>query len=123
MTIERKNPKLSEAGRKGGLAGGKIGGHIRMAQLSGEERSQLAKQAAAARWADPFETHVVDKAKKVLAKIVADGRPMYFYFDGSRAWFSEIDYLEVKNWEQHLVHHCTRDTKLVDIVESALSRG
>ena len=41
-----KNPAAVELGRKGGLKGGKA----RMAKLSQEERQQLARQAAHARW-------------------------------------------------------------------------
>lgn len=41
-----KNPKLQDAGRKGGLKGGQI----RASQLSPSERRSLAKKAAKARW-------------------------------------------------------------------------
>jgi hypothetical protein len=41
-----KNPAAVELGRMGGLKGGKA----RAAKLSAEERSDIAKKAAAARW-------------------------------------------------------------------------
>lgn len=44
-----KNPAAVELGRLGGLKGGKA----RAEKLSPEERSEIAKQAAAARWAKP----------------------------------------------------------------------
>jgi hypothetical protein len=44
----RKNPAAVALGRKGGLKGGKA----RAASLSPEERSEIAKRAAAARWKD-----------------------------------------------------------------------
>lgn len=45
---KRKNPAAVALGRKGGLRGGKA----RAASLSPEERSEIAKRAAAARWKD-----------------------------------------------------------------------
>jgi len=45
---KRKNPAAVALGRKGGLKGGKA----RAASLSPEERSEIAKRAAAARWKD-----------------------------------------------------------------------
>lgn len=42
-----KNPAAVELGRRGGLKGGKA----RAAKLSPEERSSIAKNAAAVRWA------------------------------------------------------------------------
>ena len=42
----RKNPAAVALGRKGGLKGGKA----RAASLSPEQRSEIAKRAAAARW-------------------------------------------------------------------------
>jgi len=44
----RKNPAAVALGRKGGLKGGRA----RAAALSPEERSDIAKRAAAARWKD-----------------------------------------------------------------------
>ena len=44
----RKNPSAVALGRRGGLKGGKA----RAASLSPEERSEIAKRAAAARWKD-----------------------------------------------------------------------
>jgi hypothetical protein len=41
-----KNPAAVELGRMGGLKGGKA----RAAKLSPEQRSEIAKKAAAARW-------------------------------------------------------------------------
>jgi hypothetical protein len=41
-----KNPAAVQLGRLGGLKGGKA----RAAKLSAEERSEIAKKAAAARW-------------------------------------------------------------------------
>jgi hypothetical protein len=43
---EGKNPAAVELGR----LGGKKGGEARAAKLSPEERSEIAKKAAAARW-------------------------------------------------------------------------
>ncbi|HEX3909899.1 MAG TPA: hypothetical protein VHW67_04255 [Solirubrobacteraceae bacterium] len=43
-----KNPVAVASGRKGGLNGGRV----RSERLSAEERSEIAKRAAAARWAD-----------------------------------------------------------------------
>jgi hypothetical protein len=43
-----KNPEAVERGR----AGGKKGGKARSDSMTPEERSQIAKQAAAARWVD-----------------------------------------------------------------------
>jgi hypothetical protein len=45
---KRKNPAAVALGRKGGLKGGKA----RAASLSPEERSEIARRAAAARWKD-----------------------------------------------------------------------
>ena len=44
----RKNPAAVALGRKGGLKGGRA----RADSLSPEERSEIAKRAAAARWKD-----------------------------------------------------------------------
>jgi len=41
---------MREYGRRGGKKGGPIGGRARMAALSAEERSALARKAALARW-------------------------------------------------------------------------
>jgi hypothetical protein len=41
---------MAEMGRKGGKKGGKKGGANRMASLTPEERTELAKKAAKARW-------------------------------------------------------------------------
>jgi hypothetical protein len=41
---------MSQMGRKGGKKGGKKGGTNRMAQLTPEERKELAQKAAEARW-------------------------------------------------------------------------
>jgi hypothetical protein len=41
---------MREMGKKGGKAGGKKGGKSRMAGMTPEQRSALAKKAAAARW-------------------------------------------------------------------------
>jgi hypothetical protein len=43
-----KDPAAVALGRRGGLKGGKA----RMADLTTEQRSELAKKAAAARWGD-----------------------------------------------------------------------
>jgi hypothetical protein len=48
---KRKNPAAVSLGRKGGLKGGKA----RAAALSPEERSEIAKRAAQARWKDKPE--------------------------------------------------------------------
>lgn len=47
----RKNPAAVALGRRGGLVGGKA----RAAKLSPEERSDIARRAAAARWKDQPE--------------------------------------------------------------------
>ncbi len=43
---KKKNPAAVALGRKGGLKGGRA----RMAQLTSDQRRQLARQAALARW-------------------------------------------------------------------------
>lgn len=45
-TVEEKLPPKAAAGRKGGLSGGRA----RTAKLSPEERQDIARKAAAARW-------------------------------------------------------------------------
>ena len=45
----RKNPAAVALGRKGGLKGGKA----RAASLTPAQRSEIAKKAAATRWAKP----------------------------------------------------------------------
>lgn len=45
--VPPKNPAAVELGRRGGLKGGKA----RMEKLTPEERSDLARRAAEARWA------------------------------------------------------------------------
>jgi hypothetical protein len=47
-----KDPAAVALGRKGGLKGGKA----RAAKLTPEERSEAARKAAAARWANPRST-------------------------------------------------------------------
>jgi hypothetical protein len=42
---------MSEMGRKGGKAAGGKGGKARMAALTPEQRKELARKAARARWA------------------------------------------------------------------------
>lgn len=46
---EGKNPAAVELGRKGGLKGGKA----RAEKLTPEERSEIARKAARARWSKP----------------------------------------------------------------------
>ncbi len=46
--LEGKNPAAVALGRKGGLKGGKA----RAASLTAEQRTEIAKKAAKARWAD-----------------------------------------------------------------------
>jgi hypothetical protein len=46
-----KDPAAVELGRKGGL----IGGKARAAKLSAEKRSEIARQAAQARWSKNVE--------------------------------------------------------------------
>jgi hypothetical protein len=41
---------MRQMGKKGGKKGGPKGGRNRMAQLSAEQRTELARKAAAARW-------------------------------------------------------------------------
>ena len=50
-------------------AQGKIGGQIRMAQLSSQERSALAKYAARARW-HPREAQAEKERLEELARVV-----------------------------------------------------
>ena len=50
---------MREMGKKGGKAGGKKGGKARMAALTPEQRSELARKAVQARWA-----RVKKKAKR-----------------------------------------------------------
>ena len=42
---------MREMGKKGGKAGGKKGGKARMAALTPEERTELARKAVRTRWA------------------------------------------------------------------------
>ena len=56
-------------GRKGGKAGGRKGGRARMAALSAEERSALAKKAAQARWGAKAET-----VKEVAEELAVESR-------------------------------------------------
>ena len=51
LDVPEKNPAAVELGRKGGLVGGKA----RAEALTPERRSQIAKDAAAARWAKKKE--------------------------------------------------------------------
>jgi hypothetical protein len=44
---------MQEMGRKGGKKGGKKGAKMRAAALTSEQRSQIARKAARARWAKP----------------------------------------------------------------------
>jgi hypothetical protein len=46
----KKDPAAVSLGRRGGLKGGKKGGTARMALLTPEERSALARKAVLARW-------------------------------------------------------------------------
>ena len=43
---------MREMGRRGGQKGGPNGGKARMASMTEEQRTELAKKAAAARWSD-----------------------------------------------------------------------
>ena len=47
---EGKNPHAVELGRLGGKKGGKKGGKARAEKLTAEERSEIARKAARARW-------------------------------------------------------------------------
>ncbi len=47
---KRKNPHAVALGRKGGLKGGKKGGKARWEGLSAEQRQEIARKAARARW-------------------------------------------------------------------------
>ncbi len=49
---DTRDPAAMALGRKGGLKGGKA----RAAKLTPEQRSEIAKKAAAARWQQPRET-------------------------------------------------------------------
>jgi hypothetical protein len=46
---KKKNPAAVALGRRGGLKGGKA----RAASLTPEQRSEIARKAAAKRWAEP----------------------------------------------------------------------
>ncbi len=122
MAIEEKNTRLAAAGRKGGLAGGKKGGHSRMASLDTGQRSELARAAAQARWADPIHEEVIRKAKQMFEQIRVNGQPQRFYFDGKRAWHAVVGYYEEKRWEQHLLRTCNGTTTLTEIIEDVMSR-
>ena len=50
MEQSKKNPHAVALGRKGGLKGGKKGGKARWAGISPEERSEILRKAAQARW-------------------------------------------------------------------------
>ncbi len=50
MAIKRKDPHAVALGRKGGKRGGKKGGKARWEGISPEERSEIARRAALARW-------------------------------------------------------------------------
>jgi hypothetical protein len=50
MAAKRKNPHAVALGRKGGKAGGKKGGKARWEGVSPEQRSEIARKAALARW-------------------------------------------------------------------------
>ena len=50
MAKKRLPPSIREYFKKTGAQGGKIGGKKRMEGLTEEERTELAKKAAAARW-------------------------------------------------------------------------
>ena len=54
---KRKTPKavrkwFQEVGREGGKKGGKLGGERRRNNLTPERRSEIARRAAQARWAN-----------------------------------------------------------------------
>jgi len=51
MTKRRKNPAAVALGRLGGLAASGAGARRRLAAMTKEERSALARKAARARWA------------------------------------------------------------------------
>lgn len=59
-----KNPKKVSSGRKGG----KKGGITRMEQLTDEQRIELAKRAAAARWGKPAPAIKTSAGKVKSAK-------------------------------------------------------
>jgi hypothetical protein len=50
MGTKRKNPHAVALGRRGGKRGGKKGGKARWEGISPEERSEIARKAALARW-------------------------------------------------------------------------
>lgn len=51
MPKKKLPPEIREYFQKKGSQGGKIGGRKRMNAMTEEERAELAKKAAAARWA------------------------------------------------------------------------
>jgi len=51
MTRRRKNPAAVALGRLGGLAASGAGARRRLAAMTKEERTALARKAARARWA------------------------------------------------------------------------
>ena len=51
MAKKRKNPAAVALGRLGGLAAAGAGARARMAKMTPEERSALARKAVRARWA------------------------------------------------------------------------
>ena len=48
--VEPKPPAKNAAAVESGRAGGKKGGAVRAAKLTAEQRSEIAKKAAAGRW-------------------------------------------------------------------------
>lgn len=91
MTIEKDN-KFVEAGRRGGKA--------RMAALEPEERRELSKAAAQARWGKPTEKSVVDQMVREIYRL---RRPMALYQRNGALWFAPPENMESPRWTEYLV--------------------
>ncbi len=124
MAIETKNPRLSAAGRKGGLAGGHKGGRARHQGLSAEQRTELMRQVAAARWAKPDPgAEVARAARQMLEQIGKDGRHQRMYYSprDKRFWHAEVGHFEEKHWMQHWVGNYGPASTIMDVVDDFMA--
>jgi hypothetical protein len=71
---KRKNPHAVALGKRGGLVGGKKGGPARMALLTPEERTDLARKAARARWGEKQLSPQPEAALRIETERETDGR-------------------------------------------------